>query len=265
MMRRILPSLLMSALSVLAGSAAVQTAHAQQPTSSVRPALSEDAGAALAALNKTLSAPELSFTARTARVFLDGSGQPLHIFHTMKVLVRRPDRLKIQVTGDDGANDLFYDGKSVTLFSPDRKVYSVMSAPGDIPTALTEVLDKLNIDFPLVNFFGVSPDQSLLRKPVAGWQVGTATIDGTECRHLFLHLGAGTELELWVENNKAAIPRRLIVTYRLLPGQPTFVAEFTNWDRQAHPSDAAFVFQPPADARPIELTPAAAPGQQRKQ
>lgn len=265
MMRKILPTLFMSALGALAGLAAVPTAHAEEPALPVRPAISEDAGAALSALNKTLSAPELSFTARTSRVYLNESGQPLHIFHTMKVLVRHPDRLKIQVTGDDGANDLFYDGKTVSIFSPDRKVYTAMPAPGGTPAALTEVLDKLNIDFPLVNFFGVSPDQSLLRKVVAGWQVGTATIDGVECRHLFFHQMAGTEMELWVENNNAAIPRRLIVTYRLLPGQPSFVAEFTNWDSKAHRSDSVFAFQPPADAKQIELTPAVAPGQQRKQ
>ncbi|WP_165820323.1 DUF2092 domain-containing protein [Microvirga sp. KLBC 81] len=255
----------MSALGALAGLVAVQSAHAQEPPLPVRPALSEDADAALAALNKTLSAPELSFAARTSRVYLGESGQPLHIFHTMKVLVRRPDRLKIQVTGDDGSNDLVYDGKTVSLFSPDRKVYSVMAAPGGIPAALNEVLNKLNIDFPLVNFFGVSPEQSLLRKVVAGWQVGTATIDGVECRHLFFQQMAGTEMELWVENNHAAIPRRLIVTYRLLPGQPRFVAEFTNWDSQGRFANAEFAFQPPADAKQVELPPAAAPGQQRNQ
>ena len=265
MLRRIFPSLFMSALGALVGLATVPTAHAQEPALPVRPALSEDADAALATLNKTLSASELSFSAKTSRVYLNESGQPLHIFHTMKVLVRRPDRLKIQVTGDDGANDLFYDGKTVSLFSPDRKVYSVMPAPGGIPAALTEVLDRLNIDFPLVNFFGVSPDQSLLRKVIAGWQVGTATIDGVECRHLFFHQMAGTEMELWVENTNAAIPRRLIVTYRLLPGQPRFVAEFTNWDSKAHPSDSVFAFQPPADAKQVELTPAVAPGQPRRQ
>jgi hypothetical protein len=56
----------------------------------------------------------------------------------------------------------------------------------------------------------------------------------------------GNDLELWVEKNEAAIPRRLIVTYRLLPGQPSFIAEFTNWDSRVRPSDSVFAFQAPS-------------------
>jgi hypothetical protein len=69
-----------------------------------------------------------------------------------------------------------------------------------------------------------------------------------------------TAIEYEVDRRKddAAIPHRLIVTYRLLPGQPNFIAEFTNWDSQARLSDADFAFQPPADAKRIDLAPAAA-------
>jgi hypothetical protein len=56
----------------------------------------------------------------------------------------------------------------------------------------------------------------------------------------------------------------LIVTYRMVPGQPNFIAEFANWNATAHPSDAEFTFQPPADAKKIELGQAvrAAEGQE---
>ena len=136
-----------------------------------------------------------------------------------------------------------------------------MPAPGGIEAALDEVLGKLKIDFPLVNFF-VSPERWLLRGVVAGWQVGTANIDGVECRHLLFIKRGGVDLELWVEKNDAAIPHRLIVTYRLLAGQPSFIAEFSNWDSRVRPSDSVFAFQAPSKAKQIDLIPAVAPGQQ---
>ena len=34
----------------------------------------------------------------------------------MKVIAHRPDRLAVHAIGDDGGNDLFYDGKTVTVF-----------------------------------------------------------------------------------------------------------------------------------------------------
>jgi len=54
------------------------------------------------------------------------------------------------------------------------------------------------------------------------------------------------------------VPRRLIVTYRDLPGQPNFIAEFSDWNLNAHPSDADFTFQAPPDAEQVQLKPTAA-------
>ena len=250
----------LAALGVFVGYAASPTARAAEPAAPVKPAISEEADIAVSQMGKTLLAKEFSFTAKAIRVYLDQSGQPLHIFHTLKVVVRRPDRLAVQSTGDDGSHDLFLDGKSVAIFFPDSKQYAVIAAPGDIPSALSEVLDKLNADFPLVDFFSDTPDKSFLSGVTAGWQVGTDKVDGVECRHLFFSQRGGIDLELWVEKNDAAIPHRLIATYRLLPGQPEFIAEFAHWDASVHPSDSEFTFQPPAGATKIELGQAAALG-----
>jgi hypothetical protein len=56
----------------------------------------------------------------------------------------------------------------------------------------------------------------------------------------------------------ASLPQRLIVTYRTMPGQPNFISEFSDWNFDIHPSDADFVFQPPADAVQTQLKTATA-------
>lgn len=48
------------------------------------------------------------------------------------------------------------------------------------------------------------------------------------------------------------------MTYRSLPGEPNFIAEFSDWNFDIHPSDADFTFQPPAGATEVQLKPAAA-------
>jgi hypothetical protein len=253
-------ALQVAAFGLFMGVAAPPIARAAEPgPPPVKPAISEEAGSAVSRMGKALLAKELSFTAKTIRVYLDESGQPLHIFHTLKVVVRRPGGLVVHSTGDDGPHDLFYDGKSVAIFFPDRKQYTVIGVAGDISSALGEVQNKFAIDFPLVDFFAEAPDKSFLSGVTAGWQVGTSKVDGVECQHLLFSQRGGIDLELWVENNDAAIPHRLIVTYRLLPGQPEFIAEFANWVIAAHPSGAEFTFQPPADATKVELSEAPAP------
>lgn len=183
---------LYAALGLFVGFAALPIVRAAEPAPSpVKPAISEEAGRAVSRMGKALSAKELSFTAKTIRVYLDESGQPLHIFHTLNVVVRRPNRLAVQSTGDDQSHDLFYDGESVAIFFPDRKQYAVIAAAGDISSALGDVQHTLGIDFPLVDFFNESPDKSFLSGVTAGWQVGTNNIDGVQCRHLFFSQRGG--------------------------------------------------------------------------
>ncbi|MCW1751300.1 DUF2092 domain-containing protein [Rhizobium acaciae] len=252
-----------TALGMIVGFAALPTARADEPTPPVKPGVSNEAATAVAQMGKTLLASDLTITARTISVYLDQSGQPLHIFHTMKITVRRPDRIAVEFNGDDGRHDLFYDGKAASVFFPDRKNYATIPASGDIPSALNEVATKLDVDFPLSVLFAASPDKVLLSDAMVAWQVGTATVDGVECRHLFFSQKSGVDLELWVEKNGAATPHRLVVTYPLLQGQPSFVAEFTSWKTQPPLSDSEFAFQPPAGVKKIEPPAAAAPEAER--
>jgi hypothetical protein len=238
----------------------VPTARAADPTKSVTPGISAEASTAIQQMGKTLSANEFSFQARTIRAYQSEDGQPLHIFHTVKVVVHRPDRLAVHRTGDDGENDLFYDGKTVAVFGANANKYAQIAAPNNIEAMLDEVADRLKVDFPLADFVDADPGKSFLSGVTSGREVNTVTIDGKPYRHLFLSQEGGIELELWLDKTEQALPRRLIVTYRLMPGQPESVVEFSDWNFSAHPSDADFVFKPPAGATKVELQ-AAAPGQ----
>src|SRR5437660_5082799 len=64
------------------------------------PVISEEASAALTRMGETLrGAEQFSFQARTIRVYSDANGQPLHISHTLKVVVHKPNRMLVDVTG----------------------------------------------------------------------------------------------------------------------------------------------------------------------
>jgi hypothetical protein len=93
----------------------------------------------------------------------------------------------------------------------------------------------------------------LLSDVTSGRELDPVTIDGKPARHLFFSQAGGVELEVWLDKTEQATPQRLIVTYRLLPGQPSFIAEFSDWNFSIHPADAEFVFQPPAGATRVEF------------
>jgi hypothetical protein len=88
----------------------------------------------------------------------------------------------------------------------------------------------------------------------SGGRVGTSTIDGVRCNHFFFVQALDDlELELWLEDNEEASPRRFVVTYRSLPGRPNFVADLSGWDFSIQTPDSAFVFQPPPGVTQVEL------------
>ncbi|MGC1407588.1 MAG: DUF2092 domain-containing protein [Acetobacteraceae bacterium] len=231
-----------------------------------KPTISEEAQAAVAQMGKTLRADQFSFQVHTLRTYVEPSGQPLHIAHTINVVVRRPDRLTISVTGDDGSTKLFYDGKTVSLLGVESKKYSTIPVPPTIQGMLETVMGKLGVDFPLADFLTDAPDKSFLSGVTSGRVVNTVTIDGVPCRHLLFKQPPGLDLELWLEKTDQSLPRRLIVTYRSEPDEPSFIAEFSDWNFSAHPSDADFTFQPPEGSVQVALKPAskAAPPAQSK-
>ena len=235
------------------------TFPAAQTAKEAKPAISEEASAALIRMGQTLGAEQFSFQAKTIRVYSEANGEPLHIFHTMKVTVHRPNRLLAEVTGDDGSNKLVFDGKTLTIYSAQDKKYATLSVPEGttIDGMLKEAVGRYGMDFPLADFLSEAPNKAFLSGVTSGRVVNTVTIDGALYDHLFFSQPPGIELELWLSKNEQALPRRLIVTYRSLPGEPNFIAEFSDWNFNVHPSDAEFVFKPPADAVQVALKPPA--------
>jgi len=179
-----------------------------------------------------------------------------------KVTVRRPDRMMIDLTGDDGATKLYYNGKTVVIYGVETKKYVTTPAPVSIQAMIEKNVGNGSLDFPLADFLTSAPDKSFLAGIKSGSEVTTVTIDGVPCRHLLFTQSPGVEIELWVEKNERALPRRLVATWRSEPGQPSFIAEMYDWDLSIHPTDADFTFQPPAGAVQTEAkipTPAPAP------
>lgn len=226
---------------------------AAEPAAPQKPEISAEASAALQRMGQTLRAPQFSFEAQTIRAYAGPHGEPLHIFHSLEVTVRRPNRMLVVRNGDDGPGKLVYDGKNLFIYRADGNEYAEIPVPGTIEGMMKEAMGRLGVDFPLADFLTDAPDKAFLSGVTSGEVVNTVTIDGTPCLHMFFTQPPGIELELWLEKNEQSLPRRLIITYRSLPGEPSFIATIGKWDMSVHPSDAEFTFQPPPGAVKVAL------------
>jgi hypothetical protein len=244
-----------------AGLTPVALEAAEPATAQQKPQIGAEAMAALQRMGETLRQSQFSFQAQTIRVYAGPKGEPLHIFHTLDVTVKRPNRLLVVRNGDDGQSKLVYDGKTLFIYMQDGNKYASIPVPGTIDGMMKEAMGRLGVDFPLADFLTNDPEKSFLSGVTEGEVVNTVTIDGVPYLHMFFVQPPGMELELWLEKNAQSLPRRLIVTYRSLPGEPSFTATFSNWNFSIHPSDTEFVFEPPPGAVKVALKPSAATGQ----
>jgi len=219
-------------------------------------AIGPDAANALARMGKTLSAKQFSFQSRTFRSYAGPNGELLHIAHTAKTIYRRPDRLSVSVTGDDGSIKVLYDGKKLVLYAVEAKQYVSLPVTGGIDKALDLLEERTGTDFPLADLLSDNPAEAVASGITSGGKVGTSMIDGVRCNHFFFEQAADDlELELWLEDNEQALPRRFVVTYRSMPGRPIFIAELSGWDFSIQPPDGDFVFEPPPGVTRVELKP----------
>ena len=171
------------------------------------------------------------------------SGDILHVFHTMKVVAHRPNRMLAESVGDDGSMKIVFDGKNAYVYSPQDNKYAEIPVPGGtIEAMLKEAIGRLGFDFPLADFLSEAPNKAFLTGVTQGRVVNTVSIDSAPYLHLLFKQPPGIELELWLSKNDQSLPRRLIVTYLNLPGQPNFIAEFSDWNFDIHPSDAEFAY-----------------------
>lgn len=181
-------------------------------------------------------------------------GQLVTLFADSKVALRRPDKLRVTVTGEVPNFDFYYDGSTVAAFAPKTNVYSVLPAPATIDAMLPFLKDKTGIRFPSSGVLYSNPYAVLSKGITSAFVVGPDVVDGKPCDHLAF-AGPGVNWEIWIESGDQALPLRLVVIYTDVPNFPRFLIEFSNWNLHPWLWGSTFVFKAPSGAKEIAFLP----------
>src|ERR1700761_9443927 len=122
----------------IAGLTPVALKAAEPATAQQKPQIGAEAMAALQRMAETLRQPQFSFQVQTIRVYAGPKGEPLHIFHSLDVTVKRPDRLLAVRNGDDGPSKLVYNGKTLFIYTEEGNRYAEIPVPGTIEGMMKE-------------------------------------------------------------------------------------------------------------------------------
>jgi hypothetical protein len=223
------------------------------------PSIEPKADALVKKLSQTLGdAQRFSFEARILVDHVTETGQKLQFGKSGSLLVRRPNAVMADVTGDHNQYRFYYDGAQASFLDPTANQYSTISAPNTIDATLDLLAERYGIVAPLADLLVSNPYESLCSGARAGVYVGEFEVAGKRCHHLaFRH--DSVDWQIWIDADSSAppLPRKLVITYKQLPAQPQFMATFDKWNLSADATDGMFKFQPPVNAKQVELTPLA--------
>ena len=181
----------------------------------------------------------------------------LQYHSTAQVMVRRPQEFRVDYAGDRRNMNFYFNGKKLTIFDPNANVYGSLSLPQNIDTALNEIDANYNFVVPLADFIHSDPYKALASKIKTGYYLGKSTIGGISTHHLAFSQ-ENIDWQIWIEDGKRPLPRKLVITYKNLPGYPQYSAIFSQWEFKTL-DDSLFAFKAPTNANSIEILPSFKP------
>ncbi len=195
------------------------------------------------------SAPRFSVEADITYDDVLKSGRKVQYSREAAVLLERPNRLRVELVGDKGERTIYYDGKTMTVYRPDRAVYAALDAPASIDATL-DAIEQRGVEIPLDDLLRAQPCSALAAHLKSGTHAGKHYFDGGWYHHLLLETDA-VDAQLWVADGDVPEIRKLVISYRDAPGTPQYTAVLRNWSFAPVIEGGAFTFTPPEGVRKI--------------
>lgn len=192
-----------------------------------------------------------TFRAVTDREAPSDLGQMVDFVSVSKVTVERPNKVRVDTTGDRFAASLWYDGKTLTIYTDKSSFYAQVAAPATIDETVQMLMDRLDTPLPVAGFLLTDPYAKMLEGVKTAFDAGTALLDGGSSRHFALSED-DADWQIWVEEGARPLPRRLSVTYKKVTGSPRLVVLLSDWNLSPTIPAGEFTFTPPAGSTKVE-------------
>ncbi len=216
--------------------AGTEKSAAAQP---VKPALEARAIDLLKASSSRLAAARtMSFTAVVSYENPSRLGPPLVYTTKSEVLLQRPDKLRVITPGDGPASEFYYDGKTITAYSPAENLVAVAEAPPTIDAALEQAYHDAAIYFPFTDMIVADPYKDIADGLTTAFYIGQSSVVGGTTTDMVAYVSDDTFVQVWIGADDK-LPRRARAVFLNDPSQLRHEVEFSDWRLDlAVPADA---------------------------
>lgn len=194
------------------------------------------------------------FSVQTQNTLEDvyGSGHRIDLDVAAKVIVSRPNKIRSERKGDLVDQIFYYDGKSLTLFSPTYNVYATEDAPDTFYGLFQFLYEKIGFGLPITDLVYSSSYQLLMQDVTLAQVLGSSYIGGIKCTHL-LFSRPGVDFQLWITESTTPLPLKYVVTDTSTPDRLSISTRMTNWNVELIVDESQFTFVQPENAEAIDF------------
>ena len=180
-------------------------------------------------------------------------GQKLQRTATADLDVDRPNKLRIRMSSARAERELFYDGKTVTMFTPAQKYYSTVEFSGNLGELIPRLVERYGVEVPLSDLFVWGTPAAPLDKIESAMNAGQDFIDKDLCDHYAFRQG-GIDWQVWITSGSKPLPRKIVITNRGDEARPQSVT-LLDWDLKPTFKDSTFKFTPTKGDTKVEIVP----------
>ena len=230
--------------------------HSNAAPVDTRPALEPKAIEILKATSdKVAGAHTLGFTAIELFESLSRQAVPLAYTTKYEVTLQRPDKLRVLMPADGPGSDFYYDGKTMTAFSPAENLVAVADAPPTIEATLEKAYHSAAIYFPFTDLIVANPYGDLAPGLKHAYYIGQSKVVGGTTTDMVAYAGDGVFAQIWI-GVEDKLPRMVRAVYTDDPDMLRHELVFSDW--KLDESVAADTFTP-ANATTAKRIPFAHP------
>lgn len=238
-------------------SQAPATAPETQPITTLAPIIDPKADRILKQMSDYLKTQgQFSFHAQISQDDVLPTGQLIKLEAVNDIAVRRPDRVISQYRGDSANKNYWYDGRTITLLDLNANVYAQIPVPASIDGAVDYVMQNYGFSPPLSDLLSGDPYMVMTKNLRVALNLGLSEVDEVPCHHLAF-VGKYVDWQIWIENGKMWVPRKIVIVYKNLPGNPQFSAVLSDWDFSTPLAEGLFFPSIPPGASPTQFIPLA--------
>jgi hypothetical protein len=191
-----------------------------------------------ASSSRLASARTLKFTAVVYYENPSRLGPPLAYTTKSYVTLQRPDKLKVITPADGPATEFYYDGKTMTAFSPAEDLVAIAEAPHTIDAALEAAYHSAAIYFPFSDVIVADPYKDIADGLTVAFYIGQSHVIGGTTTDMVAYETGGTFVQVWI-GAEDKLPRMARALFADDPMQLRHIAVFSDWQLDTTiPADA---------------------------